>query len=573
MGDVVNGYLKIKTKIDNKGIDKDVTELENKIKKLQTDNKNSSEEQRVLQQEIDNYEKLIQEAEQYRQKLKELDTQKDIVFNSNPALAFQGNLPEYENIKEQVASMQQKYAQATIEIDKQAPKIDKIYNKLEKVKTKQTENNTKITQFKQKIDQINIKKVEESLNNVGRNIQGQIGKIGKMAMAVFGIRTAFSAVRNAISAVSQYNTQIAADFEYMRYCIANLLAPAVQGLIKLLYTVLSYINAITSAWFGINLFSSSSVKNFQKMQKSASGTAKAMKEMDKTRTNFDEMNVLQDNSNNSSGTGGGAAVTPSTDLSGIQAEVPAWLQWIIDNKDLILQIIAGVIAGIIALKLGIAKIQALGIGIAMAGIVSLVQNIINFIKDPSWENFSNILLSLSVVLGGIALIVGGSLGVTIAGIAALIAGVAMLIKGVINYLENPTWENFITILGGIAIAVGAVLLLIGGIPALITAIILLIAAVGLAIYKHWDEVKEVLGKVGQWIYDNMILPVWNLIKALFNQIVTTFNNLGNFMMGICTMIGGILRAPFENLWSLIQTLYKNIKNILQGIVTIFRRYF
>ena len=30
---VYDGYLKIRTKLDNKGIDKDVAELENKIKK------------------------------------------------------------------------------------------------------------------------------------------------------------------------------------------------------------------------------------------------------------------------------------------------------------------------------------------------------------------------------------------------------------------------------------------------------------------------------------------------------------------------------------------------------------
>lgn len=56
--------------------------------------------------------------------------------------------------------------------------------------------------------------------------------------------------------------------------------------------------------------------------------------------------------------------------------------------------------------------------------------------------------------------------------------------------------KFLKILGGIAIVVGVVLLLIGGIPALITAIILLVAAIGLAVYKHWDEIKEVLRKSG-----------------------------------------------------------------------------
>ena len=72
---------------------------------------------------------------------------------------------------------------------------------------------------------------------------------------------------------------------------------------------------------------------------------------------------------------------------------------------------------------------------------------------------------------------------------------------------------------GIALGVGAVLLLIGGIPALIVGIILLVAAIGLAIYKHWDEIKAFLEPIGQWIYDHIISPVWNFIKGAWDLIV------------------------------------------------------
>ena len=73
----------------------------------------------------------------------------------------------------------------------------------------------------------------------------------------------------------------------MGYCIANIIAPAIQGLVKILFTVLSYVNAITTAWFGLNLFSNSSVQNFQKMRKSASGTAKSAKEIQKSLAGFE----------------------------------------------------------------------------------------------------------------------------------------------------------------------------------------------------------------------------------------------------------------------------------------------
>ena len=55
----MDGYLKIKTKIDNSGIDKDVSELENKIKKLQKENTNKSNERSSLQNEIYQQDKLV----------------------------------------------------------------------------------------------------------------------------------------------------------------------------------------------------------------------------------------------------------------------------------------------------------------------------------------------------------------------------------------------------------------------------------------------------------------------------------------------------------------------------------
>lgn len=429
----MDGYLKIKTKIDNKDVDKGITELENKIKKLQEDNSRSSQEQTSLQKEIDKYEQMCQEADKYKQKIKELELEKEKILKQNPTLAVSVDTPQYANIKTQIAEIQTKYAQATNEIDKQAPKIDRVYSKLSQVKAKQEENNQKISEYKQKIEQINLNKVQNSLNTVGKNIQNQISGLGKMAMAVVGIRTAWGAVRSAISMVSQYNEQVSADFEYMRYCIASMLIPVVQGLIKLLYTVLSYVNAIASAWFGINLFGNASVKNFKKMQSSAGKTAKSAKEISKSLQGFDEMNVLQDNSSNSSE---GGVTTPSMDLSGIQGEVPSWLKWIIDNKDLILAVLAGIAGGIASLKLleflanlGLIKnkllgIKAIGIGIVIAGIVLLIQDVIKMIKDPSWSNFGKILVDIGIILTGIALITGSWM-VAIVALVAVIAGLCI----------------------------------------------------------------------------------------------------------------------------------------------------
>ena len=513
----MDGYLKIKTKIDNKGVDKDIVELEEKMKKIQTDSSKLSHEQDTLTREIQQYEELTQKADAYRNQIKILQKEKENMVKTNPNLVVSTNL-ELNNINTQLESIKQKYANATKEIDKQAPKVDKLYMKLEKIKSQQTENNAKIAQYKQQIEQINTNNIQSSLDSIGKNLQNQIGKMGKMAMAVVGIRTAWYAVRGVITAVSEYNDQISTDFEYMRYSIANMFVPIVEKIVQLLYIVLGYVNAIASAWFGVNLFGNASVKNFQKMQDSANGTAKASKEIAKSLAGFDEMNVVSDNSDTSGASAG--TIAPSVDLSGLQGDIPSWLQWIIDNKDLVLSIISGITGALISMKiLGLDPLMSLGIGLTLGAIVQLVQDIITFIKDPSWQNFLNILKDISLAFVGIGIMIG---------------------------LLTGNW-----------------------IPLIIAAIALIVVE----IVKHWDEIMEILKPIGQWIYDNIITPVWNFIKGLVDVIVEIFKTLVSIINGIFTTLLNILIAPFQTWWDMIQDVYNGVKEIFEGIAKVFKGIF
>lgn len=517
----MDGYLRVKTKIDNKEVDKGIAELENKIKKLQTENANASTNENALQQEIDNYEELQQNAEEYRQTIKKLQAEKQKLFSENKELAVVVDTPEYANIKAQLTQMQNKYAQATKEIDKQAPKIDKVYQKLNKIKSKQTENNAKISEFKQKIESIKTNKIQNSLNGIGKNLQGQIGKLGKMAMAVVGIRTAWYAVRSAVNSVSQYNEQIATDFEYMRYVIANALLPVVQGLIRLLYTLLSYINAIANAWFGINLFGNASAKNFKKMQESAGGTAKSAKEIQKSLQGFDEMNVLSETSNSS---GGGAGITsPSMDLSGIQGDTPSWLKWIMDNKDEILSLFAGITAGITALKFGIGGIKSLGIGLLISSIVYTIQSLIGYLNDRSWGNFGKIIQGI----GGAILAVGA----IIASVPTAVAGAIILIIGTIT----KYWQQIKSFLQG-------------GIDWLVS---------------KTDWVKDKFGIVGETIYNIFT----SLLQGLLNIFDSIFTTIKGVFDGIIDFIAGVFTGDWSRAWEGIKNIFVSVWNGIKGIVS------
>ena len=376
-----DGYLKIKTKIDNSGVDKEIQNLENKIKRLQESN-----------------------LEDYKNKISELQTIKDgNLVITNPS---------------ELAELQISLNEANTEIAKQESGMNKVYTKLKQIKQKQVENNQKISEYQKKIDQIETNKIKSGIDSVGKSLQTQIGKISKMAMAVVGVRTAWAGVRKIMSLVQQYNPQISADLEYMGYAIAQIFLPIAQKLVSILYTILNYVNAIMTAWFGINLFSNSGVKNFQKMSKNA-------KEINKSLAGFDEMNVLQDNSSSSKN-----SAIPSMDLSeGIQGEVPTWLQWIIDNKELILNILGEIGVAILAIKLGLSGIQGLGIGLMIVGIISTIQNLIKYLQDPSWDNFGKIITSIGVAILGLGLIIGN--------VPLIIAAAIVIIVGLI--VSN--WEN------------------------------------------------------------------------------------------------------------------------------------
>lgn len=531
----MDGYVRIKTKIDNSEVGKQIKSLEEKIKKLQQETVQKSQQQDSLQQEINKYEELTQNAEEYRHTIKQLEKDMSRMVKADPNLVV-SSTPEYSNLSSQIDLIKQKYASVTAEIDKQAPKISKVYTKLEQVKNKQVENNMKIAEYRQQIEQVNMNNIQKGVDNVGQAISKQIKKIGKLGLAVVGIRSAWFAVRGAINSVTQYNDQIATDFEYMRFAIAQFLVPAVQQLVKLLYTALSYVNAITSAWFGINLFSNASAKAFQKMKNNANGTAKAAKEIQKSLQGFDEMNVIPENSNSKGTSVGGVA--PSMDLTGIQGEVPAWLKWIIDNKDLILAILGGIASGLLAIKLGLHGIKALGIGVMVTGIILLIESLLEYLQDPSWENFGKIIsgigliiLGLGIIIGGVPAIVGGAIAV----IVGLIASNWEKIKGF--FQKGIDWLN--DKVGWIEVNFGLV---------------------GKAIYTSFTAILQELL--------NMFDGVFSGIKTIFDGILKVFK--GIFTGDMKTVLEGfkqIFKGVFDALWSIAKV---PLNLIIRGINTLIR---
>lgn len=186
--------------------------------------------------------------------------------------------------------------------------------------------NNKLIQLNKQQDKINkqgLKDFEKQMGGIGSGIEKATKKVVKMALAVFGIRSAFMFVRNSINTIANQDEQLKANIDYMKNAIAYTIEPIVRKIVDWAYQILQYVRYIIKAWFNYDIF-----KNANKNLKA---TNKSAKELKRTLASFDEVNILS--SGNTSGTGNNVA--PNIDL---QADIqpPKWVQWIADNKDLIL---------------------------------------------------------------------------------------------------------------------------------------------------------------------------------------------------------------------------------------------
>lgn len=578
----MDGWLTVGTKVDSSGFDKDIESLESKMAIVE-------KEQKAINNVANGYKKELSSVENSMTKISSemdsLDSKASKLRNEGQeySTAYNSVIDKLDNLNIKYQELVSKQTTLNSKINEQNIKYDKL--------------STRAGDYQNKIDKINNKKhlleLEEAQNKIsllnqgvsklGNGFSSAISKIAKMAIALFGVASIIGILTNATSTLSQYNEGIAADIAYLQFAIATMLQPIIETIIGLVFKLLSYINYIAKAWFNVNLFANASSKAFQKAQKSTKKMAKDTKEMNKSlASGIDEITNLDDNNNTKDNTADENAgiQVPDYDLGSMDGDVPAWIKWIADNKDIVIAGLLGIAAAILAIKLGWSALSRLGIALIIGGIILLIKGVIDFLKDPTWDNFKKILEGIVVILAGVALVVGGSLGVTLMAIAAAIAGITLIIDGVIKYLKDPSWENFTTILGGIALVVAAVAVLFGGIPALIVAIIAVVGALGLAIYKHWEDIKSALGAVGQWIYDNIIKPVadffaglWkgivNGVKTAVNVVKNVFGSIVSFFSGIISKILSFFKKVGTSVGNIIGSAFKGVVNgVLSAIENI-----
>lgn len=542
----MNGWITIGSKLDTKELEKNVKEAERRLRQFEKEGQKLSQQKAKIELDLEGYEKAKAEIQATTDKTLELAQTSEQVEN----------VLKMEEI--QLNALKEKYSSQFAELEKINGKLKSNEESQNAIKTHVEETNQELSKTKY-MD--NMKKGADGVKNSMKDIVKQALRWG---LAIFGIRSAYNFLRSSISTISQYNEQVATDIEYIRFALASTLEPVILRIISLVKTLLGYIGYIAKAWFGVDLFAGASVDKFKGAKKELGGATKQAKELNKQLAGFDEMNVLQDNTDTGGGGGGASGgEMPSFDLSQFEGEIPDWLKWIVDNKDLIFAIIGGVIVGLTAWKLGLDAIKSIGLGLVIAGIVYAIMGLLEYLKDPSWKNFGKIIQGIGVALVGLAIMIG-SIPLAVAGAIVLIVGTiikywdeikAFLQKG-IDWLTNQSdfvhkifgdtiGNIYDSIVSAIQKSLDSLDVLFKGIKRIFDDIIGIVKAIISGDWKKaWELAKDI-------------------IKTIFNTIVTIIKNSFDSVWGIVKSIGS---AVGNLLWGLIKGAINGILNMVETAI-------
>ena len=394
-------------------------------------------------------------------------------------------------------------------------KAEKLRNKIIDLKKRQEDlNNTKLSD------------VEKSIDNVGNSVSKVIKKIGKWALAIFSIRSAYSLISRSVSTLSQYNDKIKTDIEYIGFALATSLQPVVEFLINLVYKLLKAINTISVAWFGVNLFANATADAMNKGVKSA-------EKMKKSLAGFDEMNVLQDTSSKSGTTG---ATAPSVDLSeldseGVEKTKNFWKDiakfWEEDVMELINTLDgnwAMMIEGILWVGKGFYDI--------FKGVIDVVVGLFEIFVGIFTGDLDKMKAGWDKVWNGLIGIVSGVLEIII-GVLATVIGV---IKGIFLDLVNGIWNGVIKPIGNFFVGL-------------------------------WNGIIEGVKNAVSWIR-NTFNSIVSFFSGIISKILGFFKTIGTkvgetiggafkaVVNGVLWAIENILNTPIKTINSLIKTINK-----------------
>lgn len=471
---------------------------------------------------------------------------------------------------------------------------------------------------------VNLRKQKEKYNSTGYTTKGldsldislgsALKKIGRIVLAVFSVRSAFSALSRASSTLAQYNDEYATNLEYIRYMLAQTLAPILEWVVQLVANLMGYINYLSKALFNVTLFSDKSAKNFANARKS---TAQMKKDLQ--TTSFDEMNVLADTSTSGTSASGGVPTLSFEDV-----EIPSWLEKLKNALEPIVNFFkeinekyGPVVTAIVAV------VGALLLFFAIKGLVKLFTGVGKSVMGLSVD-FTGFFDSLGkateiiAILGGLALVIGqvtelikafSESGLTlgeVAGLLAIVLGELAIaftaIAAATKLIDLEGAVGAIAILGGLALvidqvtslintfsksglklsdvatllatvflsvvaamtAMSAIAMLLTSNPLALVGLLALVAAISAILLVMKETLPTILESCSKFINETSPAII-KLLTTIAKCIQVIIFALGTTLVNIIKTVGNVFNTIFNGIRTIVETVGKVVQGIINSI--------
>ena len=457
------------------------------------------------------------------------------------------------------------------------------------------------------------------IRNIGNEASSATGKLEQFFNSIvriamyrlirFALKIISDALKEGIVNLYQYDKafggdfaksmdSIATSFLYLKNSLGAMVAPIITSLAPALSLILDIVAEIANGigYLFAALSGATTFKRAIRVQteyaEAIDDTTEANERLRKSLLGVDEINALQAPTQT-----GGGTTAPSPLITFEDVEIPSWLSAVTKT-------VAAIAIGFASWKIssnlikGVSKLSKttkiiLGLVMAVFGAFLLVKGAISAITEGlNWGNFTEMLLGVSLLAGGLAIAfgkVGGAVGL-------LISGVLLLAVGLYNLITTGemTWPVLAAITTGLLAIGGAISLLTGSwIPLVIAAVVAALGALVALIVENWDAIKAWFVEVGEWIYNNVIIPIgdffvelwedikefgiwaWEGIKGVWETVATWFDE--SVIQPVCKFFKGLWESVsgfFVDLWISIKVTWKTVANwfdnkVIQPIVGFF----
>lgn len=147
--------------------------------------------------------------------------------------------------------------------------------------------------------------LKSAIGSLSKSAKQMAASVNRIIPSIIGVGSAFQVVQKAVNSFMSQNDELSKRMDAVWTALGNLIGPIVEKVVGWVTTAVSYLLSFLKL---LGITTKTAAKTSQQAQKNTT-------ELKRTLAGFDELNVLQDNSSNSAGNGGGIPGLPDINPS------------------------------------------------------------------------------------------------------------------------------------------------------------------------------------------------------------------------------------------------------------------